>query len=60
LLQIEKGALLGWLRRYPSVPSVGANCPYGIFSAKLAIMLHDLAHQLFDHLLADSTILAAS
>ena len=43
----------------PSVLRVRADCGGHLFTAKLGIVVHDLAHQLLDHLLADEAILLA-
>ena len=33
--------------------------PGGVFTTKFRIVLHDLTHQMFDHLLADDAVLLA-
>ena len=43
----------------PSVPRVRADCGGRLFTAKLSVVVHNLAHQLFDHLLANDAILLA-
>ena len=43
----------------PSVPRVRADRGGRLFTAKLGVVVHNLAHQLFDHLLADEPILLA-
>jgi hypothetical protein len=35
------------------------DCTYRVFPAKLAVVVHYLAHQLLDHLLPDHAILTA-
>ena len=44
-------------RQPPSVLRVRADCGGRLFTAKLGVVVHDLAHQLLDHLLADKTLL---
>ena len=41
------------------MPSLRAARPCRFFAPELGIMVHNLAHQLFDQLLSDRTILAA-
>ena len=43
----------------PSVPRVRADCTCRVFTAKLRVVVHNLAHQLLDHLLTDEPILLA-
>jgi hypothetical protein len=43
----------------PSVLRVRADCGGRLFAAKLAIVVHNLAHQLLDHLLPDDAVLLA-
>ena len=43
----------------PSVPRARADCGGRLFTAKLAVIVHYLLHQLLDHLLADNPILLA-
>ena len=43
----------------PSVLRVRADCGCRFFTAKFSVVVHYLAHQLFDHLLADEAILLA-
>ena len=43
----------------PSVLRVRADCGGRLFTAKLGVVVHDLVHQLLDHLLADDAILLA-
>ena len=43
----------------PSVLRARADCGGRLFAAKLSVVLHNLVHQLFDHLLADEAILLA-
>ena len=43
----------------PSVLRVRADCGGRLFATKLGVVVHDLAHQVFDHLLADEPILLA-
>jgi hypothetical protein len=43
----------------PSVLRVRADCRGRLFSAKLAVIVHYLPHQLLNHLLADDAILLA-
>ena len=43
----------------PSVLRVRADCGGRLFTAKLAVVVHNLAHQVFDQLLADDAILLA-
>ena len=45
--------------RTPSVLRVRADCGGRLFTAKLAVIVHYLPHQLLDHLLADDAILLA-
>ena len=41
----------------PSVLRVRADCGGRLFTAKLAVVAHNLAHQLLDHLLANGAVL---
>jgi hypothetical protein len=41
-----------------SVLRVRADCGGSLFTAKLPVAVHNLAHQLLDHLLADTILLA--
>ena len=43
----------------PLVLRVRANCGGRLFTAKLGVVLHNLAHQLLNHLLADEPMLLA-
>ena len=43
----------------PSVLRVRADCGGRLFTAKLGVVVHYLAHQLLNHLLADDAILLA-
>ena len=43
----------------PSVPRARADCGGRLFTAKLAVVVHNLAHQLLNHLLTDDPILLA-
>ena len=43
-----------------SVPRMRPNCACRVFSTKLRIVVYNFAHQLFDQLQADRTILTAS
>ena len=43
----------------PSVLRVRADCGGRLFAAKLAVVVHNLAHQLLNHLLPDDAILLA-
>ena len=43
----------------PSVLHARADCGGRLFAAKLCIVVHNLAHQLLNHLLADDAILLA-
>ena len=43
----------------PSVLHARADCGGRLFAAKLGVVIHNLAHQLLDHLLADEAILLA-
>ena len=43
----------------PSVLHMRADCGGRLFTAKLAVVVHYLPHQLLDHLLADDAILLA-
>ena len=43
----------------PSVLRVRADCGGRLFTAKLGVVVHNLAHQLLNHLLADDAILLA-
>ena len=45
--------------RTASVLRVRADCGSRFFTAKLGVVVHYLAHQLLDHLLADEAILLA-
>ena len=45
--------------RTPSVLRVRADCGGRLLAAKLSVVLHNLVHQLFDHLLANDAILLA-
>ena len=42
-----------------SVPRVRADCTCRVFTPKIRVVVHDLAHQLLDHLLTDEPILLA-
>ena len=46
-------------RERPSVLRVRADWGSRLFAAKLVVVVHDLPHQLLDHLLADEPILLA-
>ena len=46
-------------RQPPSVLRVRADCGGRLFTAKLGVVVHDLAHQLLNHLLADHPVLLA-
>ena len=49
-----------WNRSEPlSVLRIRADCGGRLFTAKLGVVMHYLAHQLLDHLLADDPILLA-
>ncbi len=41
----------------PSVPRARADCGGHVFTAKLGVVVHNLVHQLFDHLLPDRAVL---
>jgi hypothetical protein len=43
----------------PLVPGMGRDCACRVFTAKLGVVVHNLAHQLLDHLLAHDPILLA-
>ena len=43
----------------PSVLHLRADCGGRLFTAKLAVVVHYLSHQLLDHLLTDDAILLA-
>ena len=45
--------------RLPSVLRVRADCGGRLFTAKVAVVVHYLSHQLLDHLLTDDPILLA-
>jgi hypothetical protein len=47
------------IRQEPSVLRVRANCGHRLFASKLTVVVHYLAHQLLNHLLADDAILLA-
>ena len=43
----------------PSVLRVRGDCKGRLFTTKFSVVVHNLAHQLLDHLLADDRILLA-
>ena len=43
-----------------SVPRMRPDFTYRMFSTKLRVIVHNFTHQLFDQLLADQAVLAAS
>ncbi len=45
--------------RNPSVLRVGADCGGRLFTAKFGVVVHNLAHQLLNHLPPDDAILLA-
>ncbi len=46
------------IRQAPSVLRVRADCGGRLFTAKLGVVVHNLAHQLLNHLLADDAVLS--
>ena len=47
------------IRTAPSVLRIKTDCGGRLFTAKLAVVVHYLSHQLLDHLLTDDPILLA-
>src|SRR4029450_3950758 len=61
--------MMSWLMERPRlvpsrqnclVPCSGPDCTCSVVLTKLCVIIHNLAHQPFDQLLADRTVLAAS
>lgn len=48
------------VRRNCLVPCNGPDCTCSVVATKLCVIIHNFAHQPFDQLLADRTVLAAS